>query len=81
MDKDNIRKEYTNGEITVVWQPDKCIHSGNCARHNPDVFQPKARPWIKPEASTTKEIKNTVDLCPSGALSYYFNNEQDGGNC
>jgi uncharacterized Fe-S cluster protein YjdI len=73
MDKSNIKKEYTNGEITIVWQSGKCIHSGLCVRNNPDVFQPKEKPWIKPEASNTEKIKSTIDKCPSGALSYNFN--------
>lgn len=30
MDKNNLTKEYTNGEITVVWKSGKCIHSTNC---------------------------------------------------
>ncbi|MDX2188311.1 MAG: (4Fe-4S)-binding protein [Bacteroidota bacterium] len=76
MDKNNITKEYTNGEITIVWQSGKCIHSGVCVQNNPDVFQPKEKPWIKPEASTTEKIKDTIDKCPSGALSYYFKNKQ-----
>lgn len=72
MDKNNLTKEYTNGEITIVWQSGKCIHSGNCVRNNPAVFQPKEKPWIKTEAGTTESIKNAIDKCPSGALSYYF---------
>jgi hypothetical protein len=27
MDSKDITKEYTNGELTVVWQAGKCIHS------------------------------------------------------
>ena len=76
MDKSNIKKEYTNGEITIVWQSAKCIHSGNCLKNNPEVFHPKEHPWIKPESSTTEKIKSTIDKCPSGALSYYFKNSQ-----
>ncbi len=73
MDKNNIIKEYSNGEVTVVWESGKCIHSGNCVRNNPDVFQPKSQPWIKMDGSNTEKIVSTVDKCPSGALSYYFN--------
>jgi uncharacterized Fe-S cluster protein YjdI len=76
MDKNNLRKEYTNGEITIVWQSGKCIHSGMCVKNNPDVFQPREKPWIQPEASTTEQIKSTVEKCPSGALTYYFNNDK-----
>lgn len=64
-----MAKEYSNGEITVVWQPKLCTHSGNCARGLPGVFQPKERPWIKVENATTEEIIAQVKKCPSGALS------------
>lgn len=73
MDPKDITKEYTNGEVTIVWQSAKCIHSANCVRNNPDVFQPKEKPWIKPEGSTTEKIIDTVNKCPSGALTYFLN--------
>jgi uncharacterized Fe-S cluster protein YjdI len=73
MDPKDIKKEYTNGEVTVVWQSGKCIHSGNCVRNNPDVFQPREKPWIKIEGSSTEKIIDTVKKCPSGALTYYEN--------
>ncbi|HCN83568.1 MAG TPA: (4Fe-4S)-binding protein [Sphingobacteriaceae bacterium] len=69
MDKNNITKEYSNGEITVVWQSDKCIHSANCVRNLSSVFQPGTQPWIKIDNATTAEIAATVAKCPSGALS------------
>ncbi len=65
--------EYTNGEITVVWQPEICIHSGNCAKGLPAVFKPQERPWIKKENASSEEIMKAVDKCPSGALSYRKN--------
>jgi uncharacterized Fe-S cluster protein YjdI len=63
-------KEYSNGEITVVWEQAKCIHSGNCVRGLSNVFNPKARPWVNIEAGTSLEIMKTIDNCPSKALSY-----------
>ncbi len=69
MDKSNIRKEYTNGEITVIWQSGLCIHSGVCARSLEDVFKPKERPWIQLENASSEQIMATVRRCPSGALS------------
>lgn len=63
------RKEYSNGEITIVWQPKLCIHSGVCVRTLPKVYNTKERPWIKPENATTQEIIDQVANCPSGALS------------
>ena len=70
------KKEYSNGEITIVWQPEKCIHSGVCVQTLPKVYNPKERPWIKIENATTEELKDQVSKCPSGALSYYMNNEK-----
>ena len=63
-------RQYSNGEITVVWKPEKCIHSGICVKSLPEVYNPKARPWIKPENASTDELKEQISNCPSGALSY-----------
>ena len=70
-----VRKEYTNGEVTIVWQNTLCVHSGNCVRGLPAVFDISARPWINADGSTSSDIVNQVNKCPSGALSYFMNNE------
>lgn len=62
-------REYTNGEVTVLWQPKKCMHSGICAAGLKEVFNPKLRPWIDLSKATTAQIVATVAECPSGALS------------
>ena len=72
--KDNF-KEYTNSEITVVWKPSKCVHSGVCVKTLPQVYDPKGKPWIKPENASTEELKSQILKCPSGALTFYMNNE------
>ena len=63
------RKEYSNGQVTIVWQPKLCIHSGVCVKTLPKVYNTKERPWIKPENATTEELISQVAKCPSGALS------------
>lgn len=70
-------KNYTNGETTIVWEAEKCIHSAICVKGLPQVFQPKEKPWIKIDAATTEDLINQVKACPSGALSYYMNDESD----
>ncbi len=67
--KKKITKLYSNGEITVVWQPHLCIHSAACAVGLPKVFDPGRRPWVDPHAAPTIEIRNQVIMCPSGALT------------
>ncbi len=69
MDPKNIVKEYTNGDVIVVWQSGKCIHSAMCVKNLPEVFQPKTSPWIKMDGASSEEIISAVKKCPSGALS------------
>ena len=80
MDPKNITKKYTNGEVTIVWQPSVCIHSAICWKGEnslPEVFDPRVKPWIKPEGASTEKIIAQVKQCPSGALSFYMNSEAE----
>lgn len=61
--------EYSNGEITIIWKPNVCIHSAICVRTLPKVYDAKARPWIRIENATTRELVDQIAKCPSGALS------------
>jgi uncharacterized Fe-S cluster protein YjdI len=80
MEKD-ITKKYSNGEVTVVWKPGMCIHSTVCwkqATGLPQVFNPREKPWIKIEGASSARIVEQVEKCPSGALSFFFNEEDKG---
>ena len=65
-----MSKEYSNGEITIKWQQKLCQHAAVCVKTLPKVYDPKANPWITIENATTEELKNQINKCPSGALSY-----------
>jgi uncharacterized Fe-S cluster protein YjdI len=78
----DLTKKYTNNEVTIVWKPALCIHSKNCWNNvtgMPHVFNPFKKPWINPHAATTEEMINQVKKCPSGALTYYMNNQKEEG--
>lgn len=62
--------KYKNEEITIFWKPEICIHSAKCAGGLPAVFDPKQKPWVDVNAASAKEIRATIDMCPSKALSY-----------
>jgi uncharacterized Fe-S cluster protein YjdI len=82
MDRENITRKYDNGEITVVWQPSRCIHSTICWKglaSLPEVFNPRERPWIKIEGASSERIADQVTRCPSGALSFHYNEEKPKG--
>lgn len=66
---EDIVKEYSKDDVTIVWQPKKCIHSTNCWRGMPKAFNPKQKPWITLDNVTAEEIMEQVQKCPSGALS------------
>jgi len=73
----DITKKYSNGEVTIVWKPNQCIHSAICFNGLGEVFDPQKKPWITPEKSTTDKIVAQVKRCPSGALSYYLNQKAE----
>ncbi|WP_439487230.1 (4Fe-4S)-binding protein [Algoriphagus sp.] len=72
-----IHKEYSNGEVTITWEPHKCIHSQKCIKGLSSVFDFERRPWINAEGDSTEAIVKQIDACPSGALGYYFAEQQE----
>ncbi len=68
-------KEYSNGEVTIVWEPAICSHSEVCINRLPEVYNPYGKPWITIKKATTGQLKEQISKCPSGALSYYMNDE------
>lgn len=67
---DQPDRVYKGDGIVVEWYASRCIHSGNCARALPRVFNPRRKPWIDATASTADRIAAAVENCPSGALQY-----------
>ena len=61
---------YETDEITVTFDPGICIHSGDCIRGLPAVFDIRRKRWIRPELAPAGEVAAQVARCPSGALQY-----------
>jgi uncharacterized Fe-S cluster protein YjdI len=66
----DLTREYQNAEVTVRWYAKRCIHSAECIRHAPRVFNPMRRPWIDLAQAETERIIAAVEACPTGALEY-----------
>jgi uncharacterized Fe-S cluster protein YjdI len=65
-----MRKTYSASGISVSFDPALCIHAARCVAGAPEVFDPKARPWIRPENAEAASIADVVRRCPTGALLY-----------
>ncbi|HEX3767188.1 MAG TPA: (4Fe-4S)-binding protein [Puia sp.] len=65
--------KYGNEEITVLWKPEFCQHSTRCWKQLPQVFKPSIKKWIDPDGAPSERIREQVEQCPSGALSFIRN--------
>ena len=70
---ENQANVFRNEDITVTYEPCKCIHAEKCAREMSDVFRTSVIPWINLDAGKTRRIIKQVKRCPSGALNYHQN--------
>ena len=75
MTERQIVKKYDKDGFKVVWKPKMCIHSEICVKTLPEVYKPDQKPWIQPENASVAALKNQIDRCPSGALSYEMQGE------
>ncbi len=71
-----MRKTYASRDIEVSYDPRRCIHAARCVEGAPEVFDPNAKPWIRPENGAAEKIAEVVARCPTGALRY---ERRDGG--
>ncbi|HEX9600637.1 MAG TPA: (4Fe-4S)-binding protein [Mariniflexile sp.] len=65
--------EFSNSDITVTYEPCKCIHAEKCAKGLSEVFRTSVIPWINLDGTETNRIINQIKRCPSGALKYRKN--------
>ena len=70
-----IRRYEADG-IVVEYEIPRCIHAEECVHGLPEVFDPKARPWIQPTKASPDQVAEVVRRCPTGALRY---RRTDGG--
>jgi uncharacterized Fe-S cluster protein YjdI len=59
---------YEGEEVTVTFDPIRCIHSEECVHRLPAVFDPSRKRWIRPDEASAEEVVAAVARCPSGAL-------------
>lgn len=67
--------QFTNGEITVTYEPKRCIHANRCCSGLAEVFRSSVIPWIDLDGAKSDEIIAQIWKCPSGALNFKYNRE------
>ena len=80
-----MHRLYENDDIVVFWNSDKCVHSKKCVTGSPKTFDINRKPWINVSLADNAEIWQTIDKCPSGALSVAYRHGidvvMDGEKC
>jgi len=61
--------KYSGDQVTVLWKPEYCKHSGRCVTQLPGVFNLQAHPWVNMQGASSEAIVAQVGKCPTGALS------------
>ena len=59
---------YATDDVTVTYDPNRCIHAAACVRGLPDVYDPSRRRWIRPELAPPEQVAEVASRCPTGAL-------------
>jgi uncharacterized Fe-S cluster protein YjdI len=61
---------YEGQGFAVTFDPNACIHSGNCVRGLSAVFDVRRKRWIDVKAASRDAIEGQIARCPSGALKF-----------
>jgi len=60
---------YESDEVIVEFDLSLCIHTGDCTRDLPAVFNTRRTgPWVHPDAAPSEDIARVCADCPTGAL-------------
>ncbi|MCR4807578.1 MAG: GNAT family N-acetyltransferase [Lachnospiraceae bacterium] len=70
-----MHRLYEYGDIAVFWDSEKCRHAKRCVTGSPRTFDIQRKPWIDITQAPTMEIWQTIEKCPTGALTCVYTHE------
>lgn len=62
--------DFPGSAITVRWDGRLCIHIAECGQSADELFEGGRDPWCIPDKCSKGEVREVVERCPSGALTY-----------
>ena len=62
--------EFPGSQIDVQWDGRLCIHASECGGAAGELFVGGREPWCLPDVCSTAAVREIVERCPSGALTY-----------
>jgi CDGSH-type Zn-finger protein len=70
------RSDYVGKNITIHDNRGLCAHAGVCTDRLSSVWRMGVEPWIDPDGASVEAIVETIEACPSGALSYTIDGDE-----
>lgn len=67
---DQNKTRFPGEHIDVEWDGRLCIHIAECGQSEGELFVGGRQPWCDPDLTSTDYVKEVVERCPSGALTY-----------
>lgn len=74
---DDKRENYQGKQITIHDNRGICAHAGRCTDGLASVFRLNQEPWIDPDGALREKIIETIKQCPSGALSFSVEGQEN----
>lgn len=74
--KENGYRSYPGTAIDVYYNIELCAHAGKCVKGSLEVFNPKRKPWILPDAEAANKVAEIIDTCPAKALQYILKEQK-----
>lgn len=71
------RENYQGKQITIHDNRSICAHAGRCTDGLASVFRLNQEPWIDPDGALRNMIIETIKQCPSGALSFSVDGQEN----
>lgn len=62
--------DFPGTEIDVQWDGRLCIHIAECGNAAGELFEGGRDPWCIPDNCANPDVREVVERCPTGALTY-----------